>query len=79
MHYVYALKSETHNFIYVGITDNLPRRVKQHNAGWNKSTKHYKSFRLIYYEVAPDKPSARKREKYWKNASGKRKLKSMTL
>jgi putative endonuclease len=70
-YFVYALKSIEHNWIYVGITDNLQRRLKQHNQGQNYSTKHYVPLYLFYSEILPDRPHARKREKYLKTAAGK--------
>ncbi|MBN2273652.1 MAG: GIY-YIG nuclease family protein [Bacteroidales bacterium] len=75
MFYVYAISSTTHNYIYVGITDNLLRRVDQHQKGYNRTTKPYRPFILIYFEKADDRKHARSREKHFKTAAGKRKLK----
>jgi len=75
MYYVYALKSKVKDWIYVGITSDLDRRLRQHNLGQNKSTKPYLPFELVYSQELPDRPSARKREKYLKSGSGKRWLK----
>jgi len=72
MYYTYAIKSKNHNYIYVGMTDNLERRLSQHNKGHNKSTKPYVPFFLFHYEEFPNRVEARKREKFLKNASGKR-------
>jgi putative endonuclease len=47
---VYALKSLSQNFIYVGMTENLEERLKRHNLGYNKSTKRFAHFKLIYSE-----------------------------
>jgi putative endonuclease len=74
--YVYAIKSEIADWIYVGLTHNLDQRLAQHNQGYNKSTKPYRPFKLIYTEEHPDRISARKREKYLKSAAGKRFLRS---
>jgi putative endonuclease len=38
---VYAIKSNNRNYIYVGMTNNLERRLKEHNQHENKSTKAY--------------------------------------
>ncbi len=75
MYYVYAIKSLVNDWIYVGMTDDIKRRLKQHNSGHNKSTKPYIPFKLVYFEEQPDREHARKREKYLKSASGKRWLK----
>jgi len=47
---VYAIKSQKKDWIYVGQTDNLERRLKEHNSGFNKSTKPYFPFELIFQE-----------------------------
>ncbi|MFA6470304.1 MAG: GIY-YIG nuclease family protein [Bacteroidota bacterium] len=39
MYFVYILQSLTSGKFYVGHTDNLPKRVQQHNSGYNPSTK----------------------------------------
>jgi len=72
MYYVYAIKSLKKNWLYVGITDNLERRLNQHNKGQNRSTKPYVPFELVYFEEVLNRESAREREKYLKTASGKR-------
>ena len=74
MFYVYALSSLKHNYIYVGLTQNLDNRIKRHNAGREKTTKFYKPFELIYSEVCNTRVEARVREKYWKSGIGKEKL-----
>ena len=75
--YVYAIKSLVRNYIYVGMSDNVDRRLKQHNRGENKSTKPYKPFVLILTEIFPSRIEARKREKFLKAGSGKKYLKSL--
>jgi len=39
MFYIYMLKSKKGNKLYIGYTNNLKRRIKEHNSGDNKSTK----------------------------------------
>ena len=77
LHVVYALKSEKDNRIYVGMTTNLERRIKEHNGGYNKSTKAYIPWKLIYKESCSTRIEARKREKYWKSGVGKEQLKTL--
>ena len=77
MYYVYALKSSTRNYIYVEMTNDIERRVVEHNKGENKSTKAYKSFILIHEEYFLTGIEARKREKYLKSGCGKEFLKSL--
>jgi putative endonuclease len=74
---VYALKSLSHNFIYVGMTEDLNERFIRHNKGYVKSTKRFASFKLFYSENCSDGKQAREREKFLKSTSGKRFLKSI--
>ena len=76
MYYVYAIKSIERNYIYVGLTDNLERRLKQHNKGINKTTKPYKPFILIHSEQFEARIQAREREKELKSGFGREFLKS---
>jgi predicted GIY-YIG superfamily endonuclease len=43
MYYVYAISSLVRNYIYVGLTDNIERRLSEHNTGKNKTTKPFGS------------------------------------
>ena len=74
---VYAIKSLTHDYIYVGITNSVPRRFGQHNRGKEQTTRPYRPFRLIYTENCPDRPAARLLEKYFKSGCGKEWLKKL--
>ncbi len=76
MHYVYAISSETRNYIYVGMTSNIASRVKFHNNGYEKTTRPYRPFRLIYNEEFETRQAARDKEKYLKTGSGKEFLKT---
>ncbi len=67
MHYVYVLKSQKHGKLYVGYTNNLIQRVKDHNYGRSEFTKHGKPWKLIYYEAYWSEKDATKRERQLKN------------
>jgi len=71
MMYVYVLKSEKDNRLYVGISANVLKRLLEHNAGRTKSTKGYRPWILVHQEEYPDRVTARKREKYLKSGYGK--------
>lgn len=77
MYIVYALRSLNRNYIYVGMTNNLERRLHEHNFEEIRSTKAYAPFVLLYSEMMPDRISARKREKYLKSGVGKEFLKTL--
>ena len=72
MHYTYVLKSIRDDKFYIGYTNDLQKRIELHNAGRIESTKHRKSFDLIYYEASLNKEDAMKREKYLKTTYGHR-------
>ncbi|HSD63559.1 MAG TPA: GIY-YIG nuclease family protein [Ignavibacteriaceae bacterium] len=48
MYTIYAIQSYNHNYIYVGQTINLKERLIRHNKGYEKTTKFYRPFILIY-------------------------------
>ena len=75
--YVYILKSLHKDFIYIGFTENLKRRFKEHNNKEELSTKHYSPFNLIHYEAYKNKKDAKRREEYLKTNRGKTTLKTM--
>ena len=74
---IYAISSIHHNYIYVGMTSDLHRRISDHNKGYEKTTRAYAPFSVIYTEECADRKEARRREKYWKGGSGKEKLKAL--
>jgi putative endonuclease len=76
MYYVYVLKSESKNRFYIGISANLERRLKEHNDGKTKSTKHYRPWILVFSEIYENRILARVREKYLKSGSGREFIKN---
>ncbi len=77
MYFVYAIRSTVKNYIYVGMTNNVERRLAEHNNGENKSTKAYKPFELIYLEAFADRANARKKEVHLKAGVGKEFLRTL--
>ena len=69
---VYIIKSLSHNYRYVGITDNLERRLFQHNHGRSKATKGFAPFVLLNVEQFPNKKETRIREKFLKSGIGRK-------
>ncbi|MBU0458548.1 GIY-YIG nuclease family protein [Patescibacteria group bacterium] len=72
MHYVYILESE-HNekHWYVGVTNNLKRRLEEHNAGDSYHTKKFKPWKIKNYIAFRDRSKAEKFEEYLKSKSGR--------
>jgi len=75
MWYVYVLQSLKDNDFYTGFTENLKRRVEEHNNKEELSTKSRTPFELVYFEGCVSKKDAIAREKYLKTGKGKRYLK----
>jgi putative endonuclease len=75
--WVYAIKSINHNYIYVGLTNNIQKRLKQHNSNQQRSTKAYSPYELIYSIQCKDRKSARVIEKKLKSGYGKEYLKKL--
>jgi putative endonuclease len=75
-YYVYVLKSTADGNFYVGFTNDLKRRVAEHNDGKVRSTAARRPLELVYYEACRNQTDATKREKYLKTAWGKRYIKS---
>ena len=76
MYFVYVLKSECYNRFYIGISDNIDRRLKEHNNGKTKSTKHYRPWNLVFSEMYENRAQARVREKYLKSGIGREYIKN---
>lgn len=71
--FVYILRT-SFNTLYIGQTNNLEKRLKEHQNKTSKSAKYIKyftSFKLVYSEVYPTRQDAMKREwqlKKWPKA-----------
>ena len=75
---VYAISSLKVGRIYVGMSQNVEKRLQEHNLGKVFSTKGYGPWKLIYKEKCGiNRANARKREKYLKSGVGKEFLKSI--
>jgi putative endonuclease len=77
MWFAYGLKSEKDGWLYIGMSADVERRVKEHNAGYGRSTRSRAPFRLIYVEACASRLEARKREKFLKSGEGREFLKAI--
>ena len=75
-YYVYVLQSLADGNFYTGYTNDLEKRLAEHQGGKVFSTNSRRPFKLIYYEFCLNREDAAKREKYLKTAWGKRYLKN---
>lgn len=74
-YYVYMMSNLNNTVIYMGMTNNLLRRVQEHKSKLiDGFTKQYNATKLVYYEVVYDPWSAINREKQLKAGSRKRKI-----
>ncbi|MBU3964703.1 GIY-YIG nuclease family protein [Patescibacteria group bacterium] len=71
MYYVYILWSSKSKIFYYGYTDDLRRRIKEHNDGLSKSTASHCPWKLLFYAGFRDKRIAKDFELYLKSGSGK--------
>lgn len=74
-YYVYILASKRNGTLYIGVTNNLQRRIYEHKEGHIEGfTKKYNVKDLVYYEATADINSAIEREKQMKKMTRKSKL-----
>jgi putative endonuclease len=74
-YYVYILSNQNHTVLYIGVTNDLGRRVAEHKAGVHEGfTKRYKANKLVYFEGSPSIMAAIEREKQLKAGSRAKKL-----
>ena len=76
-YYVYVLLSLKDNKFYIGLTNDLDRRLKEHEQGKNTSTAQRLPIKLIYFEGHLSKEDASKRETYFKTTKGRTTLKQI--
>lgn len=74
---VYVLFSLKDQKTYTGSTDNLERRLYEHETGQCSATKNRRPLQLMYYEEVDSLDEARRREKYFKTASGRKVLRKI--
>ncbi len=62
MRYVYLLKSVNKDFFYIGSTNDINKRINEHEQGECLTTKRYLPMRLVYYEAYASDLDANNRE-----------------
>ncbi|MBU1274067.1 MAG: GIY-YIG nuclease family protein [Proteobacteria bacterium] len=74
-YYVYIVTNKGNEVLYIGVTNDLARRVWEHRNGVAEGfTSRYNAGRLVYYEVFDDPEKAITREKQLKKGPRKRKV-----
>jgi putative endonuclease len=78
-YFVYIVTNKSNTVLYIGVTNNLERRVFEHkNKMINGFTKKYNLTKLVYFEETSDVRSAIEREKQLKNWHRDWKIKLIT-
>ncbi len=70
MYFVYILQSKKDESFYVGSTEDVRKRLAEHNAGKAKYSSTKRPYALKWFCAFPDKARALAFEKYLKQGSG---------
>jgi putative endonuclease len=73
MFYVYVLKSLLNTRYYIGYTNDIKSRLREHNNGEVRSTRKFRPWMLLGFEIYERRDEARWREHELKNHGVKRK------
>jgi putative endonuclease len=71
---VYVLRSRKTGRLYTGSTEDLPRRLEQHNSGISSATKHGCPWELLLQEGYSTRAEAMRRERELKTGKGRDEL-----
>ena len=71
MYYNYILQSSKSGILYYGYTEDLKRRLKEHNEGRSQFTMGHIPWKLVWYCSFANKQKAEDFELYLKSGSGK--------
>ena len=77
--YVYILRSIKSDRRYVGSCENLDERLRRHNLGHSKATRHGVPWTLIHSEGFPNRAQATRKERYYKSGRGRDELEHLDL
>ena len=77
MHYLYILLNKAKTRTYTGVTDNVERRLKDHNSGKVASSRPYGPYKVTHTESFATLGEAKQKEKFYKSTTGRRRLKEM--
>ena len=74
--HIYITTNKNHTVLYTGVTNNLPRRIKEHREGRSEKsfTYRYNATKLVYYEEFSNILTAIAREKQIKAGSRQKKI-----
>ncbi len=70
MHYVYVLRSLRDGNFYTGVTNDLKRRLGEHQAGKTRSLRARRPLQMVYKEAYRSRSEALARERFFKTPAG---------
>ena len=79
MYYVYVLYSVKYDKIYIGQTNNVKKRLIEHNSGKHRYTKRYTPWQVIHTEKFNTRAEVMKREKQLKSHQGRKYIREELL
>lgn len=77
MYIVYILQSDKDRSYYIGSTEDIKKRLLEHNKGYSKYTKNKRPWRLAYGEEYATLSESRKREYYLKSLKSKKAIEKL--
>ncbi len=75
MYYVYIIYSVKLSKKYIGFTEDLQRRITEHNNGKDAFTSKGLPWRLVYYQAFISKKDAMAEERFLKTGKGRERIK----
>jgi len=74
MYYVYILYSEKLDKLYIGRTEDLKRRIKDHNTGSSTFCKSGKPWKIVHYQAFVSKKDSIREESFLKTGKGRQRV-----
>jgi predicted GIY-YIG superfamily endonuclease len=71
MFYTYIIWSSKSEIFYVGYTEDLKKRLAEHDQGLSKATAPHRTWKLVHYSAFDNQKRAKDFELYLKSGSGK--------
>jgi putative endonuclease len=75
--FVYVLRSAVTGRLYIGSTQDVQDRLRRHNDGRSKATRHGVPWVLLHTEAVATRAEAVRRERYYKTGRGREELEAL--
>ena len=76
-HCVYILLNKTKTRTYTGVSNDVNKRLDEHNSGKVKSSRPYRPYEIAHIEAYETLSEARQKEKFYKTTTGRRRLREI--